>query len=156
MVVVAAAIGYWGVFSLSDSAVVVYEREGWDPEQVQLAEVAETSPIEGQVSPPETTTEPSVVVEAEEPEVSEYEELIGYLKDLKEKVIIVKRGDRGGNVKTIQEFINVYERKNASLDGDFGPGTETSIRSFQETEGIDVDGQVGPGTVETMIEWLEE
>lgn len=57
----------------------------------------------------------------------------------------LKRGDKGGDVKTLQERLNVLGY-NLTADGDFGPATERSVQSFQNTKSLRPDGIVGANT----------
>lgn len=52
----------------------------------------------------------------------------------------VRRGSHGDDVRYLQSKLGV------SADGDFGPGTEGAVRTFQATHGLVVDGTVGPAT----------
>jgi len=47
-------------------------------------------------------------------------------------------------VKLVQEVVG------AVPDGDFGPGTEVKVKSWQEANGLKADGVVGPKTIELM------
>jgi peptidoglycan hydrolase-like protein with peptidoglycan-binding domain len=38
-----------------------------------------------------------------------------------------------------------------TIDGSFGPGTETAVRNFQASIGLTVDGIVGPGTWSKLV-----
>lgn len=50
----------------------------------------------------------------------------------------LKRGARGEAVKIVQRAVGVSD------DGNFGPGTEAAVRSFQRKHGLVPDGIVGP------------
>ncbi len=51
--------------------------------------------------------------------------------------IILRRGAKGAEVEELQEALII------NVDGDFGPSTENSVKSFQEKKGLKVDGVVG-------------
>ena len=53
---------------------------------------------------------------------------------------VVKKGDRGQIVKTIQTLVKT------SADGIFGPNTETKVKAFQKSKGLSQDGIVGKNT----------
>lgn len=53
---------------------------------------------------------------------------------------VVKKGDRGQIVKTIQTLVG------ASADGIFGPNTEAKVKAFQKSKGLSQDGIVGKNT----------
>ena len=61
---------------------------------------------------------------------------------------VLRRGNRGPDVKRLQELLNAKLRPPPGLqvDGDFGPATETAVRNFQAQARLGVDGIVGPNT----------
>ena len=64
---------------------------------------------------------------------------------------VMRQGNTGNDVKTLQTLINkAHTLFNAvptvSVDGNFGPATTQSIRTFQLYSGLNVDGLVGPQT----------
>ncbi|HEX6290498.1 MAG TPA: N-acetylmuramoyl-L-alanine amidase [Herpetosiphonaceae bacterium] len=63
---------------------------------------------------------------------------------------IVQRGDTGERVKTIQYLLR-HRGYSLTIDGIFGSGTESAVRSFQTSVGITSDGIVGAMTWESLI-----
>lgn len=63
--------------------------------------------------------------------------------------MVIKRGDEGENVKTVQRAL---QRNGFDIDddGDFGPRTERAVKEFQRQNGLDVDGKVGPNTLRAL------
>jgi len=64
---------------------------------------------------------------------------------------VIRRGDRGNEVKTIQyylAFIGFFNDRlsEIAVDGIFGPATENAVKAFQREYGLTVDGIVGRGT----------
>jgi hypothetical protein len=53
---------------------------------------------------------------------------------------VLKKGSKGESVKTLQEFLKV------AVDGNFGPKTESAVKSYQKKNGLVADGIVGPKT----------
>lgn len=53
-------------------------------------------------------------------------------------------GDKGTQVKYLQEFLNWYGGYKLATDGKFGPKTDAALRKFQKAEGLVVDGKFGP------------
>jgi peptidoglycan hydrolase-like protein with peptidoglycan-binding domain len=49
-------------------------------------------------------------------------------------------------VKAMQTYLDGYINAKLSLDGDFGPKTDSAVRKFQSVMKIGVDGVVGPQT----------
>ena len=58
---------------------------------------------------------------------------------------LLKRGDKGDAVKTLQSKLNDVGY-NLTVDGDFGPATETALKDYQQKNGLTVDGICGPNT----------
>lgn len=57
----------------------------------------------------------------------------------------LRRGARGYEVKELQELL-AKDGSTLEIDGIFGPGTQSAVRSFQRRHGLEVDGIVGPKT----------
>ena len=58
--------------------------------------------------------------------------------------IMIKKGDRGEQVKEVQQMLGI------TADGIFGSGTESSVKKFQTDNGLIADGIVGSKTYETL------
>jgi peptidoglycan hydrolase-like protein with peptidoglycan-binding domain len=59
----------------------------------------------------------------------------------------ISAGSTGGDVHRLQVLlVEMKLLEPAGIDGDFGPNTDGSVRSFQESAGLGVDGIVGPLT----------
>ncbi len=65
-------------------------------------------------------------------------------------VHILERGDEGADVRALQYLLNA-QGVATGVDGDFGPGTDSSVRSFQSSRGLTADGIVGPGTWSALM-----
>lgn len=63
---------------------------------------------------------------------------------------ILRRGDKGDDVKKLQELLNElgYE---IEVDGDYGRATKEAVRDFQNKNGLSADGNFGPKTAEVML-----
>lgn len=64
---------------------------------------------------------------------------------------VVRRGDRGTDVRSVQYYLAFLGFFNDNLpeitvDGIFGPATENAVRAFQSQYGLTVDGIVGRST----------
>lgn len=64
---------------------------------------------------------------------------------------ILKYGDKGESVKSLQTLINFRINAKLDIDGSFGPKTLNAVKAFQEYSGIAVDGSVGPMTWECLV-----
>lgn len=62
----------------------------------------------------------------------------------------VKQGNTGENVYSIQLFLQAHGYS-LSIDGDFGPQTTSTVKSFQSAHHLGVDGIVGPQTWSALI-----
>jgi peptidoglycan hydrolase-like protein with peptidoglycan-binding domain len=57
----------------------------------------------------------------------------------------IVQGDKGGCVTELQRLLRHFGYA-IDVDGDFGSGTDSAVRSFQSSHGLSVDGQVGTNT----------
>ena len=56
----------------------------------------------------------------------------------------LRNGSKGAEVKNLQKFLNWYLNIKLTVDGIYGPATESAVMDFQSTEGISADGIYGP------------
>lgn len=63
---------------------------------------------------------------------------------------ILKKGDKGEDVKLVQESLKELGYYTGKLDGQFGNGTLKAVRLFQARNALTVDGKVGPRTLEKL------
>lgn len=63
---------------------------------------------------------------------------------------VVNQGDKGTDVTTIQYLLNAHGYA-TGVDGAFGPGTDASVKKFQNDKGLTDDGDVGPKTWAKLI-----
>lgn len=71
---------------------------------------------------------------------------------------ILRQGASGEAVKDLQKMLRDLQYYRGAIDGRFGPGTASSVRSFQNAYGLTADGEVGPLTwdmLDTAIQELE-
>ena len=57
---------------------------------------------------------------------------------------VLRKGSKGDMVKKMQEVLGL------DADGDFGPGTERAVKSWQAEHNLTADGIVGPATMKAM------
>jgi lysozyme len=61
------------------------------------------------------------------------------------KQFVMRAGDKGQEVKRLQMAL-----KCKFIDGDFGPGTESDLKDYQEDHGLSSDGVAGPVTLDHL------
>jgi len=62
----------------------------------------------------------------------------------------LRRGCTGEDVKTVQRWFNLT--KDGIADGIFGPNTETAVKEFQRSHGLEPDGVIGDATWDKLDE----
>lgn len=65
-------------------------------------------------------------------------------------VVTVRQGDSGSAVQALQVQL-VKHGASVATDGDFGPATDSAVRSFQSGAGLGADGVVGPATWQELL-----
>lgn len=63
---------------------------------------------------------------------------------------MVERNSKGQIVKNVQGLLNAHGYS-LKIDGDFGPATDSAVRSFQKSRKLVVDGEVGQKTYTALI-----
>ncbi|MBA3468387.1 MAG: peptidoglycan-binding protein [Herpetosiphonaceae bacterium] len=63
---------------------------------------------------------------------------------------IVDSGDTGPNVYAVQSKLK-HRGYSLTVDGNFGPGTASAVKSFQSANGLSANGVVGPNTWEKLV-----
>lgn len=61
-----------------------------------------------------------------------------------------KKGSTGNTVSEIQTALKNQGFYKGTVDGVYGSGTETAVKTFQQSKGLAVDGKVGPATLKAM------
>jgi putative chitinase len=70
---------------------------------------------------------------------------------------VLRRGMEGEAVEQLQRALATAGYYHLTIDGDFGPGTEGAVRSYQSDTGLTVDGIAGRKTVTSLQDfWPEE
>ncbi|HEY7103084.1 MAG TPA: peptidoglycan-binding protein [Mycobacteriales bacterium] len=68
---------------------------------------------------------------------------------------LVKKGDQQHPVQTLQYLLRARGHL-VTVDGIFGPATDSAVRSFQQQKGLSVDGIVGPNTWSALIVQVQQ
>lgn len=63
----------------------------------------------------------------------------------------IRKGSKGADVRKCQKLL-VQHGYDIAVDGDFGPGTEKAVISFQKSKGLSADGIVGPNTWNALLD----
>ena len=63
-----------------------------------------------------------------------------------------QRGAKGDEVSRIQDRLRALSFYRGPIDGNFGGGTESAVRAFQQARGLDVDGMVGRETWRALFD----
>jgi murein L,D-transpeptidase YcbB/YkuD len=59
---------------------------------------------------------------------------------------VLKRGDSGPDVVTLQQKLAAAGFNPGTADGNFGAATQTAVMNFQRSKNLPADGVVGPST----------
>jgi peptidoglycan hydrolase-like protein with peptidoglycan-binding domain len=67
---------------------------------------------------------------------------------------IIKKGSKGGFVKTLQRLLVAlgYSCGSSGIDGDFGSATDKAVRAYQKKKNLGVDGIVGKNTWGSILQ----
>ena len=68
------------------------------------------------------------------------------IRQPKPSVWTVRRNSRSTYVLILQDGLNALGYSTRTLDGKFGPNTESALRGFQRSVGLSVDGICGCST----------
>lgn len=63
---------------------------------------------------------------------------------------LTRKGDVEHPVRTLQHLLGAQKQK-VTVDGQFGPKTETAVKAFQKAKKLTVDGIVGPKTWAAIV-----
>ncbi len=65
---------------------------------------------------------------------------------------ILRRGDKGDEVRRMQERLRDLGYLDGNVDGNFGPQTYSAVLTFQRANGLTRDGDAGPATLTILFE----
>jgi Putative peptidoglycan binding domain len=65
-------------------------------------------------------------------------------------IVTVSQGSTGSAVRAVQSQLTAHGYS-TTVDGNFGSGTASGVRSFQSAHGLSVDGVVGPMTWQALV-----
>ena len=71
-------------------------------------------------------------------------------KPVKIATYTLRKGNKGSNVRTLQENLNMAINAGLEVDGSFGPNVETAVKEFQHKYGLTVDGIYGKNSYNMM------
>ncbi len=79
------------------------------------------------------------------------EPVSGEEKTAKVNLPVLENGSSGAAVEALQMLLNCNGYSCGLVDGDFGPGTESAVKKFQQAHGLDPDGIVGGDTWASLL-----
>lgn len=62
----------------------------------------------------------------------------------------LKSGQDSNQVKILQRSLNAFLGSGLTVDGKFGPATQTAVKKYQSSRGLSADGVVGAKTISAM------
>ncbi len=65
---------------------------------------------------------------------------------------ILRRGDKGDDVRRMQQRLSELGYLNGNIDGEFGYQTYAAVLAFQKANGLTRDGEAGPATLTKLFE----
>jgi len=151
--------GYWAFTSIESGTDHAYnqEIEKLKEENKELKNQIDTLLSQGGEQKAESqVVEEIVVPEIAVKTVSKYQVLISKLQKLIDDKVVMKKGSKGDNVGTVQEFLNVYNNTSNRPDNDYGVKTITAVKKFEEGEKLIVTEEIGSKTFQVMIDWLKK
>lgn len=82
---------------------------------------------------------------------SSSEDLPSRVSDLGKAPASSKLGDRGNDVKKLQQALKILGYFSGSCDGIFGEQTETAVKKFQKSRSLSADGIAGKVTIKVIF-----
>ncbi|WP_421918998.1 peptidoglycan-binding protein [Marinifilum sp.] len=85
-----------------------------------------------------------------------------YLQELNIQSHYIRKGDKGSDVKRVQEWIKLWSltdkdfKTPIAIDSDFGPVTLRAVKAFQEYKGLKPDGIIGNLTWRALTNPMKE
>lgn len=64
---------------------------------------------------------------------------------------VLRKGDRGSQVRTLQRLLTAVGGECGNADGIFGSRTLIAVKVFQKAKGLTVDGVVGRNTWNALL-----
>ena len=151
---------YWAFTTIDNSVVydkdtiVVVNSENKDTDEVEEIILFDNTKRDEEVeviTPKETESQVTLK------ELSKDEkELLSKLEGLISDNINMKVGSHGTRVGTVQKFLNVYFKTTKVVDNEYGPGTKSDVKKFQQSEKLGADGLAGPNTYRKMVQILKK
>lgn len=69
--------------------------------------------------------------------------------------MLIKSGDKGIQVKYLQQALKIMCCNPGTIDSNYGPGTQTAVEKFQQDWGLSVDGIVGDETWYCLVDEIK-
>lgn len=156
--VVLIGLGVLAFFTLTPPKRYSAKNQNKSDDQVVVNNINESA-IGTIVDSPATATAPAasepVPVTTTTTTTSQHADLIANLQTMIDDKVVLKAGNKGPQVGTIQTFLNIYNKTTTKVDNDFGPSLTAAVKTYQGKNGLPTTGQVAEKTLTKMIEWLK-
>lgn len=152
-------IGYGSYRLLSEPAT--YANENWEKNKqlatansdtINTTDTVPVAELPTSETPVETTTVSTDTTATTTPAATTLKD---ELTALQSKNIVLKQGDKGTDVATIQKFFNQYYKTTTKVDSDFGASLVITVKKFQGSQKFPTTGQIGPKTIAAMISFAK-
>jgi hypothetical protein len=74
-----------------------------------------------------------------------------WMEDIVKKLPLLKKGDTGEHVETLQGLLHARSHPEVVMNGTFDAITERAVKEVQRWGGIETDGEVGPKTWPVLL-----
>ena len=154
-------VGYWSVVTLQSGTEYKVSQKVEQLEKENEDLKTEVQRQKSELGVLKSRLEESTPITAKEPEptgatVYKYNDLINELQKLVDSNVFLKQKSRGGNVGTVQKFLNIYNNTSNRVDNDYGASTAKLVADFQKDSGLSADGEAGKNTFIKMVDWLKK
>jgi peptidoglycan hydrolase-like protein with peptidoglycan-binding domain len=127
-----------------------------EPRPAQPRQTQTSQPQRSTVRPATTSTKPKPrPAQARTPQIPRFERSPG-IQYTAQGLPILRLGNRGSEVRRLQEVLKKLGFLSGDVDGDFGPTTETAVKAAQKRYGLEADGVAGGGTWEVLLGRLQQ
>jgi peptidoglycan hydrolase-like protein with peptidoglycan-binding domain len=136
--------------SATRNAVIRFQQAyGLSPDGV-VGSQTEAALFEGGESPLNTFNTPSLSTPYPPPVYDYQEQPVSRRSSRSTDITLLQRGDRGPEVRRLQQRLRDEGYNPGAIDGVFGRDTERAVLQFQRANGLEVDGVAGRETLTAL------